>query len=94
MQGLIEGRIVHYVLPDGRYAGEHRPAIVVKVWRNADGSPPVNGCAQLEVFTDFSNDYIDGEGKHGHLWRTSVVYGENAPDGTYPPGSWHWIERA
>ena len=27
------GRIVHFVLPESsRYAGEHRPAVIVKVW--------------------------------------------------------------
>ena len=31
MEGLTEGRIVHYVLTEGRYPGEHRAAVVVKV---------------------------------------------------------------
>jgi hypothetical protein len=67
MNGLIEGRIVHYVLP----TGEHRPAIVVQVWRtfeqvdpNLDPGltqelrlvPPASGCSNLQVFTDRGND--------------------------------------
>lgn len=90
MEGLTEGRIVHYVLPNG----EHRPAIVVKVWRVADGDvpgvlPPSSGCSNLQVFTD-----SDAEGKYNDqlppiLWRTSVVYAEDCR-----PGTWHWIEKA
>jgi hypothetical protein len=91
MDGLIEGRIVHFVMP----SGEHRPAIVVKVWRYPDSSgpepilkAPENGCCNLQVFTDGSNDGVD-EVRHGHLWFTSCIYSEN-PE----PGTWHWIERA
>lgn len=82
MEGLTEGRIVHYVLPDGRSAGEHRPALVVKVW-NQDGT------ANLHVFTDFTNDYSAPEGETGTLWATSVPYSEGKE-----PRTWHWIERA
>ena len=82
MEGLTEGRIVHYVLE----SGEHRPAIVVRVWR-IDGKPPENGCCQLQVFTD-----SDAEGKYNDclppvMWKTSVTFGEG-------PGNWHWIEKA
>ena len=90
MEGLTEGRIVHYVLPDGPHAGEHRPAIVVKVWRlnNADGTqrPPDNGYSNLIVFVDGTNDYLDYSGA---VWATSVVYSEDPK-----PRTWHWIERA
>lgn len=94
MEGLTEGRIVHYVLPNG----EHRPAIVVRVWRyhdpdvvDQDGAPllnPRNGCSNLQVFMD-----ADAEAKYNDemlpvSWRTSVTYsGENEP------GTWHWIEK-
>jgi len=89
MEGLIEGRSVHYVMPDG----EHRPAIVVKVW-------DVTGCegyCNLQVFTDGSNDLNDKNKEFiaqediraGICWRTSVCYGEDAA-----PNTWHWIERA
>lgn len=86
MEGLVEGRIVHYVLPDGRSEGEHRPAIVVKVWR-VDGKPQENGCCQLQVFSDGVNDgarYTDGI-----VWATSVVHSAELKLGT-----WHWPEKA
>ena len=96
MDGLTEGRIVHYVLESGRSKGEHRPAIVVRNWNQE------NGLVQLQVFTDGWND----EFKDTHLvrigeqdtvvvisqntiWRTSVHYSENKE-----PGTWHWIEKA
>ena len=92
MDGLTEGRMVHYVLPDSgnRSPGEHRPATVVKVWRAAaDPSGPDKGCCNLQVFTDFSNDFSSGHGSDGRLWATSVVY-----DADKKPGTWHWIEQA
>ncbi len=94
MEGLTEGRIVHYVLNEGSDKGEHRPAIVVRVWRGYDGSGkqtkiPENGCSNLQVFTD-----SDSEGKYNDelspvLWKTSVLYDESGALGT-----WHWIEKA
>jgi len=86
MEGLTEGRIVHYVLPDGPHAGEHRPAMVVKVWRQGDGSPPANGYANLQVFVDGTNDYPK---YNGSVWVTSVEYSEVPVART-----WHWIEKA
>lgn len=93
MNGLTEGRIVHYVLPNG----EHRPAIVVKVWRVLVGDPnvllheepPENGCCNLQVFMD-----ADAEGKYNDQmlpvsWRTSVLHSDNKE-----PETWHWIEPA
>lgn len=73
------GRIVHCVLPDG----QHRPAIIVRVWdqyRGLDGVPMVN----LQVFTDQTNDGFQG----GTEWRTSVHF-----DASDEPGTWHWPER-
>ncbi len=89
MDGLTEGRIVHYVMPDG----VHRPAMVVRVW-------DVMGCegySNLQVFTDGSNDLSDKnkefipqeEIRRGVCWRTSICYDENKA-----PNTWHWIERA
>lgn len=95
MEGLTEGRIVHYVLQNG----EHRPAIVVKVWQQSDYDPegnvsglpksPENGCSNLQVFMD-----SDAEGKYNDQmlpisWRTSVLYSEEKE-----PSTWHWIEKA
>ncbi len=80
MPDLTEGRIVHVRLPNGRHAGECRPAIVVKAW-----SPTV---ANMQVFIDGSND--DGHSLQvmvpGALaWFTSV-----APATETNPYGWHW----
>lgn len=82
MDGLTEGRMVHYVLPDGCGKGEHRPAVVVRVWRHH--APDM---VNLLVFTDAENDGFFAT--QAVQWRTSV---HNDPDGK--PGTWHWIERA
>lgn len=81
MKGLTEGRIVHYVLPSGPSAGQHRSAIVVKVWQ---ASGVCDGYINLLVFTDGSNDGLDCP-----LWATSKCYSEEAL-----PDTWHWIEPA
>jgi hypothetical protein len=87
MEGLTEGRIVHFVLPDGPHAGEHRPAIVVKVWRQGDGMPPTDGYSNLLVFVDGTND---GAAYAGCLrWETSVTHDLGCDRRT-----WHWIEKA
>jgi hypothetical protein len=87
MEGLTEGRMVHFVLPDGNNTGEHRPAIVVKVWRNGSDTIPDDGSSNLQVFTDSLNDGTQYAG--GLVWRTSVSYDE-----AQKPGTWHWIEKA
>jgi len=77
MEGLTEGRIVHFVLENG----QHRPAIVVKVWNKS------TGYVNLQVFTDGGND---GEQyASGQYWATSVM-----PSETHEPRTWHWIEKA
>lgn len=94
--GLAVGRIVHYVLESGRCAGDHRPAIVVRDWKQE------NGLVQLQVFTDGWNDGFKatqlvkvGEQEtaisieQNTIWRTSVHYSEEKE-----PGTWHWPERA
>lgn len=86
MEGLTEGRIVHYVLPDGTSRGEHRPAIVVKVWRDIS-QYVTEGRINIQIFTDFSND--GDQYASGQYWGTSVPYSE-----TPEPGTWHWIEKA
>lgn len=92
MDGLIEGRIVHYVMPNG----EHRPAIVVRVWRvrDSEGPEPItkapeNGCCQLQVFLDSDGEHDWNDGPNNILWGSSVLYSENQE-----PRTWHWIERA
>lgn len=88
MDGLTEGRMVHFVLDEGPSAGQHRPAVVVKVWRifqeGGIQSPPKNGVSNLQVFTDSAND-----GLPNVMWRSSVLFNANAEEGT-----WHWIEKA
>jgi hypothetical protein len=94
IEGLTEGRIVHYVL-EGK--GDHRPAIVVRDWKQE------NGLVNLQVFTDGWNDGLEtsfvvmnGKEQVGivkqidlTVWRTSVHYSE-----AKEPGTWHWPERA
>lgn len=84
--GLTEGRMVHYVLPDWhakkQSVGEHRPAVVVKVWDK------VTGCANLQAFMDGDGgDYNDGT--PNVKWVTSALFSEDKE-----PGTWHWIEPA
>jgi hypothetical protein len=82
MPGLTEGRIVHFVLPNGPHRGEHRPAIIVKIW------DPSQGCVQLQVFTDGAHD---GDAyAAGVYWATSVLYEAAGQE----PRTWHWIEKA
>lgn len=89
MDGLTEGRIVHYVMP----SGEHRPAIVVKNWHSTSDDGYVN----LLVFTDGYNDSnnlpeslaSEKENiKRGLFWAPSVFY-----DADKKTSTWHWIER-
>lgn len=75
------GRTVHYVLPDGPSVGQHRPAVIVRVWSDT--------CVQLQVFTDGSNDGPDYAA--GVVWRTSVVKDDGAVEGGRE-NYWHWPE--
>lgn len=96
MDGFTEGRIVHFVLPNG----EHRAAMIVRAW------PPQQvggdeGVANMQVMLDGTNDgdlawqrfnYGEGETVHVHnfnRWETSVHYSEGKE-----PRTWHWIEKA
>jgi hypothetical protein len=88
MGGLIEGRIVHYVLSNG----QHRPAIVVRNWSDPDmlGS---EGRVNLIVFADGSNDRgaISGTAsEQGLFWATSAHYDQEGEK----HHTWHWIEKA
>lgn len=80
LAGLTEGRIVHYVMPNGK----HRPAIVVQVWNRDKGE------ANLQVFLDGTNDTQNGwPGFHtSPAWIGTVAYSEN-----FLCGTWHWPER-
>jgi hypothetical protein len=95
MPGLTEGRIVHFVMNDG----EHRPAIIVRVWKV---SGACEGYVNLQVFTDGTNDRqprtadapnasddLNDAIETGILWRTSICCSESKE-----PNTWHWIEPA
>ena len=80
MDGLTEGRIVHFVMP----SREHRPAIVVKVW-DIPGS--CDGYINLVVFVDGLNDVKPMDTTQ---WETSICF----DDVDKSSGTWHWIEKA
>ena len=82
MPGLTEGRMVHYVLDQGPYKGEHRAAVITRIWDHG------TGYCNLTVFIDGSNDEY-GEYVLGPAWITSVEYSEDPR-----PRTWHWIEKA
>lgn len=76
------GRIIHYVLKEGRSAGQHRPGIIVNTF---DGSGPhVNA----RIFLDWSNDAGNEFNKEleGHAFSCP-----HDPEGNMP-GSWHFPE--
>lgn len=80
MDGVIEGRIVHYVMPDGI---AHRPAILTQYWPNS------NGMSNMTVFTDILNDSRYGaEYGSGLVGKGSIHYSE-----TKEVNTWHWPER-
>lgn len=102
MEGVIEGRVVHFVLE----SGEHRPALIVNAWHEGGGE---NGLVNLQVVLDGTNDQDDGRAPperippgasrynrpnredclRGSLWRTSIHYSAEPLEGT-----WHWPEKA
>ncbi len=90
MQGLIEGRQVHYVMTGaepgvlGHTAGRHRSAEVIQVWQSDKGR------VNLRVSVDGANDLANEDPKTARtsIWVTNVGYSEDPR-----PGTWHWIER-
>lgn len=89
MDKLIEGRIVHFVMP----SGEHRAAMVVRAWHNPKLELDETGLCNLIVFVDGTNDAkrsIDDPVKEPVLmqWETSKHYSKDPQ-----PGTWHWIEE-
>ncbi len=83
MDGLTEGRIVHYVMNTKQGDQQHRPAIITRVWDKSFGT------VNLTVFTDWENDIEKSSTQFGLVWATSVRYSEDKENGT-----WHWIEKA
>lgn len=91
LDGLAVGRIVHYVMPNG----QHRPAVVVRVW--GEEMCPAGETVQLQVFTDGSND-ANAPGGHpqfasGLYWATSVKHSEPVAGVGTGAHTWHWPER-
>lgn len=80
MDGLTEGRMVHYVPSDA--PDEHRAAVVCRVWSKAEGM------VNLKVFWDGEND-AKRQDYSVTGWVTSRRYDENMA-----PSTWHWIEKA
>lgn len=80
-QKISVGRIVTYVLPDGKNKGERRPAIVVRVWSETT--------VNLQVFTDGDGNPENNDGLPSVLWQTSRQHDEE----NRSPGTWHWPER-
>lgn len=79
------GRIVHYVLPSGPSMGEHRAAIITRIWGSGEHASSV----QLTVFTDSNAEGTYNDQIPNPLWATSVT---EDPTGVRH-GSWHWPER-
>jgi hypothetical protein len=79
MEGLFIGAVVHYVTP----RGEHRPAIVTKIW-NVNGKA---GLVNLQVFTDGAADGKEGVG--GLYWAATIEYSPIPK-----PYTWHFPEVA
>lgn len=95
MEGLIEGRQVHYVMTGqegsvlGHVAGEHRAATVVRVWDASRGY--VNLLVHVDGYNDLAADdtTVFALAQVPQLWVTSILYSDGKE-----PGTWHWIERA
>lgn len=86
MEGVIEGRRVHYVLEQRfgirtNVVGQHRAADILKVWDEH------SGYVNLQVLLDGSNDTSTGAPFVGGLWVTSVRHSDGKE-----PGTWHFIE--
>ncbi len=81
------GRVVHYVLGTWDAApgsvGEHRPAVIVKVW----GETP-DSRVQLQVLMDGDGLSAANDGTPNVVWRTSVARDDDART----PGTYHFPE--
>jgi hypothetical protein len=94
------GRVVHYVLKEGRSAGCHRAALIVNAF--GDGIPHANLHIHLDGANDAGNEFeisqkIEGEGGEV-LERLECPLLGHAYSAPYDPegkllGSWHWPER-
>ena len=80
MEGLVIGRIVHYVSRDF----DEYPGIIVKVCLNSNDFGIVN----LQVFADKGTSFTPHVGEDAVNWVRTVPYSEEKVN-----HSWHWIER-
>lgn len=84
MEGLVEGRIVHYVAFNNR----HLAAIVIGVGDDkfpSGVSKPQE--VDLTVFTNMKN--VNNVKNFGMQFHQDIGFSEEKK-----PGTWHWIERA
>ena len=79
MEGLIEGRIIHYVAFNNR----HLAGIVIGVNPMAD---PQIGNIDIGLFTNMVN--VNGVKNFGLQFHQEVLHSDDKT-----PGTWHWIER-
>lgn len=82
MEGLIEGRIVHFVTKYG-----HRPAIVVNV------KDKEKGLVNLQVFGN-SPDFPNPNAHYPEWCEFQIMFKVLIPySEEYLEYTWHWIER-
>lgn len=79
MEGVSEGRIVHFVLNPTR----HVAAMIVRAWSGPDS------LVNLELHPDSDHNGMHNDHIPYHdRWRTSIKY-----DPDFGVGTWHWPER-
>jgi hypothetical protein len=83
MEGLTEGRMVHYVT----YNNRHLAAIVIGHMEGATALKHPISFADLAVFMNM--DKVNGLKNFGLQFHSQVAYSEDKE-----PGTWHWIEKA
>lgn len=94
--GLAVGRTVHYVMPDG----EHRPAIVTKVWHSVSEEFQRQGYCNVQVIPDGANDDLNirrlfnlGAESVPVVLRAAFPMSSVVFDEGCRPGTLHWPER-
>jgi hypothetical protein len=85
MDGLTEGRMVHYVA----YNNRHLASIVIgyEIPPKVEDVQVDPVTADLAVFTNMRN--VNGIKNFGLQFHQEIVYSESKE-----PGTWHWIEKA
>jgi hypothetical protein len=85
MEGLIEGRIVHYVA----YNNRHLAAIVIGVTPNkteGEWEELPKDKIDIALFSNMAN--VNGNKNYGLQFHSDIPF-----DDEKKPGTWHWIER-